>query len=714
MKNFTSKMSAMIVAVLAFFATGSAQAQVAAPQDLFGTYEFTCTMEITTDGNEYADLFSDKCEVVISSGSPYDLMICGIAGSTVEEGQTANYSNGNITVMNANGSSYYYWGTPVVLGSADGASPFDGTGWSLNYTVDVNTKEITLNDFTAITVDGAWNTDKVLAKFTNCKLTFKEAETVEIHDLSGEYRFEAKTGGYNVNAESNFPTGFDMTLTALDETFQSYTAVINYGEGYVPVTLPATFDGFVLSIEAKDAYLTEDHFYAFSDYYDPSSLDAVIEFQYVSEKALSLNNSVCISKATEVEGETVYVFEQYYFYGTAKKEGVADDVNFAGTYHVKATNPWFFVEDYEYPTEFDFVIEEKEDGYYVTTFMNGNLYDNTWGASLCTVDGNTLKLPIGQSMKVACVYNNADYTEMVYDVLFDGFGTDEGTVDLTLNEDGTWSMTDFSFFRLNVVYDANWNATSTLTEIMSAFYGGLEVEKEVEAEAYDFAGTYWLNATVETNVSDFTYPTTDFKLVVEEMFDYYSGESIGFYVKDFVHGDIYSSTYGAYPCVIEGNVLKIPTGKADLGAKTKSIWHSEDWLTMIYDVLYDAEKEYITITANEDGTFAMDDFTFYRRTEAWDADYTAKEVTMGDWSARYTNITIQKQGDAINDVEAEESAVKVYAENGVIYVAGANAPVQVYSMSGACVFSGVAKQVNGLNKGLYIVKCGNAVVKVIL
>ena len=118
-------------------------------------------------------------------------MICGLAGSTVEEGQTANYSNGNIRVMSPNGSSYYYWGAPVLLGSAEGISPFGGSAWELNYTVDVNTKEIILNDFTAITVDGAWNTDKVLAKFTNCKLTFKEGETVEINDLSGDYRFEA-------------------------------------------------------------------------------------------------------------------------------------------------------------------------------------------------------------------------------------------------------------------------------------------------------------------------------------------------------------------------------------------------------------------------------------------------------------------------------------------------------------------------------------------
>ena len=37
MKNFTSKMSAMIVAVLALFAASSVQAQVVNPQDMFGT-----------------------------------------------------------------------------------------------------------------------------------------------------------------------------------------------------------------------------------------------------------------------------------------------------------------------------------------------------------------------------------------------------------------------------------------------------------------------------------------------------------------------------------------------------------------------------------------------------------------------------------------------------------------------------------------------------
>ena len=175
MKKFTSKLFACASAVLAFFAASPTQAQVASAADLYGTYEFTATLEVTDDGQEYKDLFSDKCDVKIEAHSVNDLMIVGLGGSTIAEGQPCNYSNGNLRVMNPNGSTYYYWGKPVVLGNNEGGSPFDGSGWELNYTVDLNTKTITLQDFTAITVDAAWNTDKILAKFTNCKLTFKEA-----------------------------------------------------------------------------------------------------------------------------------------------------------------------------------------------------------------------------------------------------------------------------------------------------------------------------------------------------------------------------------------------------------------------------------------------------------------------------------------------------------------------------------------------------------
>lgn len=723
MKKITSSLMKCLGALLAFFMTSSAQAQVASATDLYGTYEFTATMEITADGEEYKNLFSDKCDVKIEAHSLYDFNIVGLGGSTNTDGQGANYSAGNIEVISFNGTSYYYWGSPVILGSADGASPYDGSGWGLTYTVDANTKDITLQDFTAITVDGAWNTDKILAKFTNCKLTFKEAEIIELNDISGDYHFKAGTGEYDVNYESSFPTEFDMNVTATSVNFNAYKVTINYGEGYTPVELDATYDGINLIINFNEAYLNEEKTYAFASYYDASSLTSTIEFKYVSDKALSLASGICISKAVENEGVTTFELEQYYMSGVASKPS-EDTSSFVGTYVVTCDGVYKFFEDaegnntdeyaYEYPSTFEIEIfqSEQNGNYYVGTFMNGNIFDNTWGYYPCEVDGNTLKLPVGDAIYVNEIFKSDDYTLIVDDVLYNGLGENTGTIDLTLNEDGTVSLGDFFLMRKTTNYDADWNPTSTVER--AAYYGYLKIERKQEevVEPYDFTGTYWMSADVETYVSDFTYPSVDFKMKIEEVFDV-DGNSAGFFVKDFVHGNIYNSTYGAYPCVIEGNVLKIAVGD---DVKTKAVSFSDDWLTTVYDILYTGAGEntgYITLTANEDGTFSMDDFCFYRLTQTWDAEYTNKTVTIGDKSASYSNIKVQKEGDAIEDVETAKPAVKVYVENGTIYVAG-EAAVSVYNLSGVRVFNGVTNQVSGLANGLYIVKCGDTVVKVSL
>lgn len=719
MKKFTSKMFAMMAAVLAFFAT-NAHAQVASATDLYGTYEFTCTMEVTADGQEYSSLFSDNCEVTIASDAIYDMMITGIAGSTITDGMTCNYSNGSIKVMNLNGSSFYYWGSPVVMGGPEGESPFDGTGWETVYTVDTNIKEITMPDFTAIIPTSNWSSaEKVLAKFTNCKLTFKEAENIEIPDASGEYHFTCGEGAYDYNKESSFPLEFDLTLTASDETYTTYAATIDFGEGYVPFNTTATFDGIVLTIAAENAYLTEDASYAIADYNTPSSLSTTLEFKYISETTLSLSRGMCISKATVADSETVYAYEQHYLQGFARKAAEeVDAVDFTGKYIIKSNNFTALSNGYEYPEEFEMVIETTTDYqtgellYVVKDFLHGNIYDNTRGAYPCKAEGNILKLPVGEMVKVARTYMADDYSVYIYDVLFDGMGADQDSICLTYNADGTWSMDDFSLYALTLEYDTEtWASTSKLGD-MTAFYGNLEVTKYVP-EPYDFTGTYWMSADVTTNVTDYTYPTADFKMVVKEAFDV-DGNSVGFYVYDFVHGNIYNSTYAAYPCEIEGNTLKIPVGD---GVKVKSISTSEDWLTTNYDILYNGDggnTGYVTITANEDGTLTMDDFTFNRMTQVWEADYSNKTITIGDWSAKYSNITIQKEGDAIESVVNTKPVVKIYAANGTIYVAGEAANVQVYSLSGACVFNGVANQISGLNKGMYIVKCGDATVKVIL
>ena len=874
MKKFTSKLFACASAVLAFFAASPTQAQVASAADLYGTYEFTATLEVTDDGQEYKDLFSDKCDVKIEAHSVNDLMIVGLGGSTIAEGQPCNYSNGNIRVMNPNGSTYYYWGKPVVLGNNEGGSPFDGSGWELNYTVDLNTKTITLQDFTAITVDAAWNTDKILAKFTNCKLTFKEATVVELQDISGEYQFKAPAGQYN--AESSFPVEFDMTLTATSALYNSYKVTIDYGEGFVPVDVNATFDGTNLNLEVNDTYLNEEKTYAFCDYYNPSSLKSTIVFKYVSEKALTLSSGIHIVKVVEKEGTPTLESEQYYTTGSATK--ATEGLSFVGKYVVTCDGVYKFFEDaegnntdvynVEYPTSFEFEIfrHDNNQKLYVSTFMDGNIFSNTNGYYPCEEDGNTLRIPVGDGVSVRKIFVNDDFSLMVYDVLYNGLGENTGTIELTLNDDGTVTMGDFFLTRKTT------ENFGTPTFESAAYYGYLKVEKKVEKviTPEDFIGKYSVTSAEVTKYLDgdtynVEYPTSfEFEI-------FQSDYNQKLYVSTFMDGNIYNNTNGYYPCEVEGNTLRMPVGDA---VSVRKIFVNDDFSLMVYDVLYNGSGENtgtIELTLNDDGTVTMGDFHFMRKTtenfgtptfeksakyssiavekkvekvitpedfigkysvtsaevtkyldgdtynveyptsfefEIFQSDYNQKlyvstfmdgniynntngyypcevegntlrmpvgdavsvrkifvnddfslmvydvlyngsgentgtieltlnddgTVTMGDFhfmrkttenfgtptfekSAKYSSIVVEKKqndDDAIDFVDVDESTVKVYAANGTIYVAGEAEEVKVYSMSGACVFNGVTNQVSGLNKGLYIVKCGNTTVKVIL
>lgn len=479
MKKTTFSLRTLSFAFMALFFIASASAQINSATDLFGTYEFTADLEVTEEGAEYADLFSDKCEVQITSGPVYDFEIIGIGGS-MGDGQGANWRSGLIMVMQAN-PNYYLWGKPVICANADGDSPYAGESFVPEYTVDPETKTITIPDFTAITVDASWSVSTVLARFTNCKLTFKTAEIIVVNDISGDYHFTAASF---TNDESSFPTEFDMNLVATSSSYTTYKVTIDFGEGYVPFTLDATFDGDKLNISFKDIYLNEEKTLALANSSKTDSLAGTIEFKYISERALRLYNRVNISKYS-VEGEEAgFVLEQFYIDGSALKPTEAAD-NFAGTYHVVCKELNVFIENdefgYSYPTEFDITIKKNDynDKYYVHEFMDGNIYNNTQGYFPCEVEGNTLKIPVGNSVYVNLLYESDDWTRMVYHVLYNGLGENEGSVDLTVNEDGSCTLGDFFLFRKTIQYAADWSSSESTFD-MAAYYGGLSVTTGVE------------------------------------------------------------------------------------------------------------------------------------------------------------------------------------------------------------------------------------------
>lgn len=697
MRNFTLY-GVLAHLFLALFVVAPASAAVEDATDLYGTYEFTATLEITEEGQQYKDLFSDKCEVKITSHSVYSFAISGIGGSKADV-QYANFLNGNtIRVMQPNGPSYYLWGAPVIFGSGSGEGP---NTTKFEYSVDPNTKNITLPDFTAITLDETWSsTTAVLARFSNCKLTFKEAEVIEVADMSGEYKYSGTAG----MAESPVPVDFKMTLTATDASYTLYDAAFDFGEDYVPFTLSATFNGDEMVMSFKDVYLNEAKTLALASGNDPTLLEGSLRFKMLTETSLRLSNYLAVS-ALDAETNT-WALEQYTTYGVAAQP-TADADNFAGTYHVKAGEllSMFETEDpyaVEYPAEFDFVIEKNQANgmYYVRQFLHGDIYNNTQGRKACTVEGNTLTIPVGDDVYDSMVYMSDDYSVMLYDVLYGPMGDlTSPAVTLTLNEDGTCTMSDFFIARKDLM------SAKEGTAVM--YYGGLTVEKDMPKEI-EFAGTYkvtdkkFVSLVGEGEEIGLEYPD-EFDLVIEK-----NAANNEYYVRQFINGDIYIYTYGAFKCTAEGNTLKIPVG---MGVNIAILSQSSDFLSTTYNVLCGSEDGAdgtIDLTVDEDGSFTLSDFYLFHKTITYSEDYSTSE-TVSKLVGKY----VKDDGSAVESVKTAD-AFKAYAADGAICIVGEAVPVQVFNASGACVFSGVSSKVSGLAKGLYIVKSGNAAVKVML
>ena len=698
MRNFTLY-GVLAHLFLALFVVAPASAQVDDATDLYGTYEFTATLEVTEEGQQYKDLFSDKCEVKITSHSVYSFAISGIGGSKADV-QYANFLNGNtIRVMQPNGPSYYLWGAPVIFGSGSGEGP---NTTKFEYSVDPNTKNITLPDFTAITLDETWSsTTAVLARFSNCKLTFKEAEVIEVADMSGEYKYSGTAG----MAESPVPVDFKMTLTATDASYTLYDAAFDFGEDYVPFTLSATFNGDEMVMSFKDVYLNEAKTLALASGNDPTLLEGSLRFKMLTETSLRLSNYLAVS-ALDAETNT-WALEQYTTYGVAAQP-TADADNFAGTYHVKAGEllSMFETEDpyaVKYPAEFDFVIEKNQANgmYYVRQFLHGDIYNNTQGRKACTVEGNTLTIPVGDDVYDSMVYMSDDYSVMLYDVLYGPMGDlTSPAVTLTLNEDGTCTMSDFFIARKDLMSAESGSAV--------VYYGTLTVEKDMPKEI-EFAGTYkvtgkkFVSLLGEGEDLGYKFPN-EFDFVIEK--NAYNNE---YYVRQFLNGDIYNNTGGAFKCTAEGNTLKIPVGKKVL---IGSFWSNTEGSVMKYNVLCGSESGEdgtIELTVNEDGSYTLSDFCIFQLTRTFAADWMSFEDTDVKAVGKY----VKDDGSAVESVKTAD-AFKAYAADGAICIVGEAVPVQVFNASGACVFSGVSSKVAGLAKGLYIVKSGNAAVKVML
>ena len=106
MKKFTLLQSAFAL-IAAFMLALPARAQVASAADLYGTYKFTATVNVTEAGQALKDNFKEECEVKITKCSigVFDGEIVGFAGAANAQSiHSVDVDNNTITIRNPNGN----------------------------------------------------------------------------------------------------------------------------------------------------------------------------------------------------------------------------------------------------------------------------------------------------------------------------------------------------------------------------------------------------------------------------------------------------------------------------------------------------------------------------------------------------------------------------------------------------------------------------------
>ncbi len=473
------------------------KAQVSSMVDLYGTYTFTADMTVTEAGESLKENFANNCEVKIEKdNSPlaWDAVISGFAGATngSYNVHSIDTENNRFKLQGWNGSNASFWTGGIWMSNAEGIYPF---GWGdmpqlgdLYFSYNPDTKEISVPDFTLVTVNHAEGSATIVASFKNAKLTLVAGETVDILDLSGNWHFKAAEGSNNVMEDSELPTEFDMVITKTTEDNKNYTIDLTY-HTYNTVQLKGSFDGAKLTIPLDSTVLDADKgIYLRRPYGNAYSN---LEFGVVTKSTLSLGSALGIAQyvAEPAEGEAHYNYLQYFMMGTLKNADV-EEFNWVGTYKVVAESVKDLDEsdNAELPTEFDMVIEENSGAYYVVNF---------WGNDVKILNSGGLRVdPSMENTNEATILTNrylASAGGGYFYKIFDKSGK-ENPLNIKVNEDGTISLDNFFIKKefygssdplTNVAYYQNITATKVVTDAIESVQQNIV---KANGKTYDLSG----------------------------------------------------------------------------------------------------------------------------------------------------------------------------------------------------------------------------------
>lgn len=616
-KNYFSTLFAALMLFVAMPTT----AQVSVMSDLFGKWKFTATVTTTEAGAAHADKFKSECEVTIGKAESEYFMadIANFAGADYSMSVSGfNTSTYTIEINGPNSANYGIWEGYIAVANAAGEWPFSrwdvegSVQYGMNMTVDPETKEITVPDFTIVSLDWQTYTPTVLATVTNAKMTVIELEnkdTSNYPDLTGLWTWE---GGLRTDTVSL--QGFTVEFEQAGEGKDAWKATFAFGE-YEPFTLDATFDGSMVTVPHDTIYFDKENGIRVGTRSSSTACAGSFTFSYNSKTSMSLYDYIYVRKDV-YSGDTLKGGKIYQvFDGYITREN-PDAYDWSGTYKV-------VVADYEdlnaedtvaFPAEFDMVVEKKPGNLYEVTEFLG--YKDLYFSFTPADDDKSASINLGgysgailQSFGQVGEGDNVDYA---YHVVTDANAEPTSLV-LTMNEDGTFSFADFS-----VSYKLYYAGTY---EPIAAFYGA-----KATKEVFDWAGEYTLTATVETEagVDAEAYPAT-FDVVVKL---YEDGK---YRIEKFMNVDVYTLNQG--------------NQSVDIAADGKSATLALDaaWGMYIigggypdYIIMCDKEGKStsVSVKLGAGGVLTMDDFTVYSFN--WDT-YTDSKL------ATYSNVTLTKK-----------------------------------------------------------------------
>ncbi len=646
-----------LFASLMLFMAMPASAQVTMV-DLYGKWKFTADIEWGATATEAQKAqISNECDVIIAADDVtgwYEAKIVGFAGSKnpqfADMFQSPSSGTYAAKVANPNPTQGALF-NDMLLANANGDNPygiFEGGEWVVKslgtfyYILNEDKTEMKVqNDFTIVTLTS--HEDKnpvVVATLRNAKMTFVEPATpVAVSDISGDYIFKAGTGQWSTLEGSEIPTEFSVNIVSKSEDNKAYDATIAI-EGYDNVTLPATFDGSVLSLAFNNTYIKTDYAEAknsirFADYYAPEEKEGSIEFK-ANEDVFSLSGGICLasdSLGKNMAGDadsTWVVTRQYYMDGSLKLPTEAPEMDWAGVYTVKTTdeNGLYVAEaaGFDWPTEFQIEVEYNEgwEMYLVTKVFGLDVVALNYGGLEFTPSED------GKKVEISTGYLYTVQQNAVYLALRDmNMSTD--VIEMVVNEDGTMTVAG-----LSVVTTVAGVETPTL----NAFYSNLLVTKEAaepEAPAFDLLGNY--KFSVETVEESYTTDGVEYLKEFDVKIEYFDGtpyqmESC-YYISSF-----FGDNSGWYS--IDINVVE-EGSKFELlvGGNIKALVPGESYYK-IYSA--DGSTTPVSMIVNADGTLSLGDFSIYINENK---------------GAIYKNAVLTKVDDtAVENIAVENNTVK--------------------------------------------------------